>query len=62
MNTIKQVKESIDAGKAVYWNNDGYTAYKDSIGQYLITFEPNGHTVGLTDEYDASDFYIEGLR
>lgn len=47
--TIDEIKAAVDAGKTVHWANEGYVVHKDSIGQYLITFEPNGSTVGLTD-------------
>lgn len=47
--TLDDIKAAVDAGKRVHWANEGYVVHKDSLGQYLITFEPNGSTVGLTD-------------
>lgn len=46
---IEDIKNAVDAGCAVHWRNLGYLATKDSLGQYLITFERNGSTIGLTD-------------
>ena len=47
--TPEQIKAAVDAGKDVRWANDGYVVTRDRIGQYHITFTPNGHTIGLTD-------------
>ena len=47
--TLEEIKAAIDAGRTVHWANTGYRVHKDSLGQYLITFEPNGSTIGLTD-------------
>lgn len=47
--TVDEIKAAVDAGKRVHWANEGYVVHKDSLGQYRITFEPNGSTVGLTD-------------
>ena len=47
--TIDEIKAAINAGKTVHWANEGYVVYQDCHGQYLITFTPNGSTVGLTD-------------
>lgn len=56
---------NVDAGKAVRWQNDRYRVYCDCLGQYLITFQSNGSTVGLTNKAgeltDKSEsFYIAG--
>lgn len=48
LTTLQEVKDAIDAGKDVRCFNDSYKAFKDNIGQYLIEYTPNGHTVGLT--------------
>lgn len=40
--------------------------HKDSFGQYLITFEPNGSTIGLTDRSgqrlkgEETEFFVAG--
>jgi len=47
--TLDEIKAAIDAGKTVHWANEGYVVHKDDLGEYLITFRPNGSTVGLTD-------------
>ena len=63
--TLSEIKKAIAENKAVRWSNDGYKVYKDNIGQYLITFRPNEHTIGLTWldgitlNGDEKDFYIK---
>jgi hypothetical protein len=47
--TLEEIKAAIDAGQTVLWANTGYRVHKDRFGQYLITFEPNGSSIGLTD-------------
>ena len=47
--TIVEIKAAVDAGLTVHWANTGYQVLKDSLGQYLITFLPNGSSIGLTD-------------
>jgi len=69
---IAEIKSAVDAGKSVHWANEGYRVHKDDLGQYLITYLPNGSTIGLTgrsDERlngDEADFFISrpdlGLR
>lgn len=44
----EQIKAAINAGKKVYWSNEGYEVIKDSIGQFLIKCTHNGHCIGLT--------------
>ena len=62
--TLEEIRAAIDAGQTVHWANTGYRVHKDSLGQYLITFEPNGSTIGLTDRSgqrlngDEADFFI----
>ena len=46
---IAEIKTAVDEGKAVHWSNEGYLVRKDTLGQYLIVFEPNGSAIGLTD-------------
>lgn len=48
LDTLQAVKDAVDAGKPVRWENDGYHVTKDCLGQYLVTFRPNGYCVGLT--------------
>ena len=46
---IAEIKTAADAGKSVHWSNEGYVVRKDTLGQYLIVFEPGGSAIGLTD-------------
>ena len=46
---VAEIKLAVDAGKSVHWANEGYRVHRDGLGQYLITFAPNGSTIGLTD-------------
>ncbi|WP_227267664.1 hypothetical protein [Roseobacter weihaiensis] len=46
-NDLDQIKSAVDAGKSVHWSNEGYVVHKDVLGQYLITFLPNGDSIGL---------------
>lgn len=45
---LEQIKAAIEAGKKVFWSNEGYEVIKDSIGQYLIRCIWNDHCIGLT--------------
>ena len=45
---LQEIKDALAQGKTVCWGNEGYVVYKDRLGNYLITFTPNGHTIGLT--------------
>ena len=47
--TLDEIKAAVDAGQTVYWANTGYVVHKDRLGQYLITYLPNGSCIGLTD-------------
>ena len=44
---IAEIKAAVDAGKPVHWANEGYRVYRDSLGQYLITFMRNGSSIAL---------------
>lgn len=46
---IAEIKAAVDEGLAVHWSNEGYVVRKDTLGQYLIVFEPNCSAIGLTD-------------
>ncbi|MCI5041909.1 MAG: hypothetical protein MRY81_19765 [Donghicola eburneus] len=64
--TLEEIKAAIDANQTVNWANIGYRVHKDSLGQYLITFEPNGSTIGLTDRSgqrlngEEAEFFVAG--
>ena len=47
--TFEDIKAAVDAGQTVHWANTGYVVHKDRLGQYLITYVPNGSCIGLTD-------------
>ena len=47
--TLEDIKAAVDAGQTVHWANTGYVVHKDRLGQYLISFLPNGSCIGLTD-------------
>ena len=47
--TRDEIKAAVDAGQTVHWANTGYVVDKDRLGQYLITYVPNGSCIGLTD-------------
>ncbi len=51
--TLDQIKSAVDAGKSVHWSNEGYLVHRDALGQYLITFQPNAHSIGLTDRSET---------
>ena len=40
--TLDEIKAAVDAGQTVHWANTGYVVHKDRLGQYLITYVPNG--------------------
>ena len=47
--TLEDIKAAVDAGQTVHWANTGYIVHRDRLGQYLITYVPNGSCIGLTD-------------
>ena len=65
---ITEIKAAVDAGKSVHLANEGYRVHRDGLGQYLITFERNGSTIGLTDRSGRrlngaeADFFISVPR
>ena len=64
--TIAEIKSAVDAGLRVHWANEGYVVHKDRLGQYLISFLPNGSSIGLTDRSGErlngaeAEFFIAG--
>ncbi|WP_136443694.1 hypothetical protein [Pacificoceanicola onchidii] len=66
--TLEEIKAALDADQTVHWANTGYRVHKDTLGQYLITFLPNGSTIGLTDRSgqrlngDEAEFFIAKLE
>ena len=64
--TLDEIKAAVDAGQAVHWVNIGYRVHKDRLGQYLITYVPNGSCIGLTDQSghqlngQEAEFFIAG--
>lgn len=43
-----EIRAAVDAGHTVHWSNTGYKVVKDTLGQYLIECQGNGHCIGLT--------------
>lgn len=62
--TLEQIKSAMHIGLSVKWSNDGYDVVKDSLGQYLIKYRPNGYCIGLTNAAgdklngNESEFYV----
>ena len=46
--TIKEIKESVNLGKKVYWSKKSYEVIKDKHNQYLILCVLNNDCIGLT--------------
>jgi hypothetical protein len=63
--TREELVEAMNAGLPVRWKNDGYVCYLDTSGQYLKTFTPNDHTIGIFHRdgigmnVDPADCYIK---
>ncbi|WP_289043201.1 hypothetical protein [uncultured Aliiroseovarius sp.] len=61
---LEDIKAAVDAGQTVHWANTGYVVHKDRLGQYHITYLPNGSCIGLTDREGhrlngkAAEFFI----
>ncbi|MCZ4258960.1 hypothetical protein O4H53_25750 [Sulfitobacter sp. G21635-S1] len=64
--TLEDIKAAVDAGQTVHWANTGYVVHRDRLGQYLITYVPNGSCIGLTDRSghrlngEEAEFFISG--
>lgn len=64
--TLDEIKSAVVAGHTVHWANTGYRVHKDRLGQYLITYVPNGSSIELTDRSgqrlngDEAEFFIAG--
>lgn len=46
--TLEEIKAAVTAGKRVCWANRGYVVTGSDTAQWLITFTPNQHSIGLT--------------
>ncbi|MFT5363532.1 MAG: hypothetical protein ACI9VX_001153 [Dinoroseobacter sp.] len=57
---INDIKTAVDAGKTMHWVNTGYVVRKDSLGQYLIVYLPNGSAIGLTNRTGTQLNGVEG--
>ncbi|GGA28687.1 MAG: hypothetical protein CML50_09315 [Rhodobacteraceae bacterium] len=44
-----EIESAVDARHSVHWSHEGYRVHRDPPGQYLITYLPNGSSIGLTD-------------
>lgn len=62
---LAQILAALAQGHTVYWSNPGYVV-RGKHPDLCITYTPNGHTVGLTDDYfpfgdptqPSKDFHI----
>ena len=60
---LQEIKDAVDAGKVVHWNNDGYTVKLWAAG-YFIVCESNQNATrltwadGVTMNEKEEDFYI----
>ena len=45
---LNEIKQAISEGKTVHWSNSAYQVVKDDKGQYFITCNQNGYSIGLT--------------
>lgn len=60
---LQQIKAAVMAGHKVYWMNPAYEVICDKVGQWLIVYNKNQSTIGLTYRDDVtlngleSDFY-----
>ena len=48
--TIQEIKNAVDEGKVVLYNNPAYQVIKDNNGEYLIECTLNGNCIGLTNK------------
>lgn len=48
--TLAEIRAAVDAGTRVHWANESYRVIKDRLGQYLVSYTPNGSAIGLTDQ------------
>ena len=64
--TLKEIKSAVRSGKKVFWSNEAYEVILDSVGQWLIECNINGHCIGLTwldgktMNENEEDFFTEG--
>jgi hypothetical protein len=63
--TREELIQAMNTGLDVRWMNDGYICYLDTSGEYLKTFTPNDHTIGIFHKdgvgmnVDPKDCYIK---
>lgn len=50
--TLAEIQTAVRAGRRVFWKNQGYEVklhiLRSGAEQWLVTYAPNGHSVGLT--------------
>ncbi len=57
---IQEIKDCVSAGEKVLWNNSNYEVIKSKKSDlFLIRSKFNNYCFGLTDEFNAKDFYKE---
>ena len=61
----EELVAAMDAGLPVRWKNDGYQLHLDTSGEYLMSHETNGWTIGVFHRdgigmnVDPKDCYIK---
>ena len=64
LKTVEDIKQAVNNGLYVYWNNPSYKVIKDKHDQYLIHYIHNDNYTGLTHKDgitlngDIKDFHI----
>ena len=59
MKSIDNIKNVVSRGYTVHWMNEGYGVKYDNANGFYIEYIHNGHIVGLNNDYDPSDFFID---
>lgn len=63
---LNDIKRAVRDGFQVHWKNKGYVVKVDSLGQWLLIYQPSGYAIGLTHmdgvtmNGDPLDFFIGG--
>ena len=66
--TLEEIKSAVMSGKVVHWSNTAYEVVHDSLGQWLIKCNINGHCIGLTKldgitmNENEQDFFIHPIH
>ena len=61
---LNEIKSAVKDGKRVHWSNTSYEVVNDSLNQWFIKCNINGHCIGLTKldgitmNENENDFFI----